>query len=133
MVNNIPIYVLHVKEGYEDRRESIERQMSVLGFRFDWVLEHDVPDITEADRRRYRFTESLSPSELSCALKHIRAWQRIADWNAEGAIVFEDDVLLNIDLFRTVLDNALDEYHTKQMQPGCIAGCIGYRLQVLRI
>lgn len=106
-----PCYVLHVKKGYEDREKSILRQFEELGMGFHWVLDHDVDEITEDTLKAYNYRGSFNIEAISCALKHITAWQRIAEGNDPGGFVFEDDVLINTRQFLPVLEKAFPEYH----------------------
>ena len=102
-------YVLHVKKGYEDREKSIISQFSTLDLPFEWVLDHDTQEITPETLSEFNYRGSLNIEAVSCALKHIGAWQKIARGNARGALVFEDDVLLDIKKFKPVLAKALAE------------------------
>lgn len=110
-------YVLHVKKGFEDREESIVEQFSRLDLPFEWVLDYDKNEITPEILREYKYFGTLSDATISCALKHICAWERIAHGNSEGAFVFEDDVLLNIPNYKTVVQEALAEFYAQW--PGC--------------
>jgi len=90
------IYVLHVKEGYEDRAKSIEEQLSNLNLEFEFVLEHDIPELTETELSKY-FVKGhvLRDPELSCSMKHIETLQKIEKSEGEIFLVLEDDVLFN--------------------------------------
>lgn len=106
-----PCYVIHVKKGYEERERSIVAQFAALGLAFDWVLDHDIPDLSPEvlARQGYRGGK-LRPAEISCSLKHIAAWERIAAADSPGAFVFEDDVLLDLGRFQAVTAAALAEF-----------------------
>lgn len=110
-------YVLHVKKGYEDREKSIIDQFSRIGIPFEWVLDHDREEITPDLLAKYQYKGDMTLAEISCSLKHIRAWELIAQGNAPGGIVFEDDCLIDIDKFQTICRNFLREYHANC--PGC--------------
>lgn len=105
----IACYVLHVKKGYEDREKSIIKQFSRLGLPFEWVLDHDIPEITPEVLKDWHYKGNFNIEAISCALKHITAWKRIAAGDQDGALVFEDDVLINIPRFMPVLERALAE------------------------
>jgi glycosyl transferase family 25 len=108
---NHPCYVIHVKKGYEERAQSIVEQFARLGLSFGWVLDYDIPDLTPEVLSRYGYQGSkLRPAEISCSLKHIAAWERIAAADAPGAFVFEDDVLLDLHRFKAVAAAALAEF-----------------------
>lgn len=122
-------YVLHVKKGYEDREQSILQQFSELGIPFEWVLDHDVDDITPMILEKYKYHGTLKDVEISCSLKHICAWERIARGDSEGGFVFEDDVLLDIRRFKAGAQEALAEFHDQWNDCGYISlgnGCALY-------
>lgn len=102
-------YVLHVKKGYEDREKSIIDQFSALDFSFEWVLDHDKHEITQQTLTDFHYRGSFNVEAVSCALKHITAWKRIAQGKDNGALVFEDDVLLDIKNFKPILAKAFEE------------------------
>jgi glycosyl transferase family 25 len=90
------IYVLHVKEGYEDREESIRKQLKDLNLEFEFLLEHDIPELQEHELAQYFSKEhQLRPSELSCSMKHIEALRKIEKSNGKIFLVLEDDVLFS--------------------------------------
>ena len=90
-----PSYVLHVKKGFEDREKSIIEQFAKLGMPFEWILDFDIPEITEGVLTKYKYHGSLlRDTELSCCLKHITAWGKIASGNHSGGFIFEDDALI---------------------------------------
>jgi glycosyl transferase family 25 len=90
------IYVLHVKEGYEDREKSIEEQLSNLNLEFEFVLEHDIPELTETKLSKYFVKDhTLRDSELSCSMKHIETLQKIEKSEGKIFLVLEDDVLFS--------------------------------------
>lgn len=104
-------YVLHVKKGYERRKTSILRQFSLLGIPVQWVLEHDIPEITAEILHEHRYKGSLRKEEISCCLKHIAAWKHIAESTYLGGFVFEDDVVIDLENFAPVIQEALDQFH----------------------
>lgn len=117
-------YVLHVKQGYEERAQSIGSQFSRLGLPLQWILEYDVPEISAAMLEKYQYRGTLRPPEISCCLKHIRAWEKIAAGSGLGGFVFEDDVLLDLKKFVPVTRLALAEFaRSFPDRRGCI--CFG--------
>lgn len=130
MNTNIPCYVLHVKQGYEERTASIARQFTILDLPYRWLLAHDIPELSPELLREYGYHGQLRPQEISCCLKHISAWEAIARGEAAGGIVFEDDVLIDLANFQPVCRAALDEWQTRLTeQPACICfgdGCALY-------
>lgn len=90
------IYVLHVKEGYQDREDSIKKQLRELNLEFEFILEHDIPELKEEELSQYFSKEHLlRPSELSCSMKHIEALKKIEQNDGEIFLVLEDDVLFS--------------------------------------
>lgn len=124
---NYPCYVLHVKQGAEDREASIVKQFSILGLPFEWILEYDIPEITGEVLSHYKHhgTE-LRPEEISCCLKHFTAWEKIAASPAGGGFVFEDDALIDTTKFTQIAQQALSEFKADRQDLGHISlgdGC----------
>jgi glycosyl transferase, family 25 len=122
-------YVLHVKKGFKEREDSIVEQFSKLNLPFEWILDHDKNEITPQLLEKYKYSGNLKKVEISCALKHICAWEQIAQGNSSGAFIFEDDILIDIDKFKIVAQKALAEFQTKWSGAGCISlgsGCALY-------
>ncbi|MBF0230650.1 MAG: glycosyltransferase family 25 protein [Desulfamplus sp.] len=118
---NYPNYVLHVKKGYEDREQSIVKQFGELGISFEWVLDYDVYDINanrEEILKRYSYNGDMKDSAVSCALKHISTWEKIAIGSQEGAFIFEDDVVIDLLNFQQLVKSALEEFN-KELLNGC--------------
>lgn len=123
------IYVLHVKKGYEEREKSINEQFSRLAMGFEWVLDHDRDEITGQVLDRYQYQGNITIEAVSCSLKHICAWERIAQGEADGAFVFEDDALINLNRFSEITAKALAEYMDQWEGRGYISlgsGCALY-------
>lgn len=90
------IYVLHVKNGYEDREKSIKTQLNSLNLEFEFILEHDIPELKKEELSQYFSKEhTLRPSELSCSMKHIEALKKIEQQRGEIFLILEDDVLFS--------------------------------------
>lgn len=117
-------YVLHVKKGYEDREASILDQFGRMGIEFEWVLEHDRHELTPEVLNKYGYRQSdMPPAAISCALKHIAAWERIAAGTRQGGLVLEDDVLIDVARFDSVVRECLVELQRDWLGRGCI--CFG--------
>lgn len=123
-------YVLHVKAGFEEREESILSQFSRLNLPLEWVLDHDIPEISQDILRKYKYRGTLRDQEVSCCLKHIAAWERVAAGNQPGGFVFEDDILIDQHRFNMVTQAALGEFEARSPDgEGCICfgdGCALY-------
>ncbi len=119
-------YVIHVRKGYEDREESIKRQFSALGLEFEWILDFDIPELDRDTLESYGYTgKRLNPAEISCSMKHIRAWERIAADKGAGGFVFEDDVIIAASITTTAAA-ALRELESRHNGRGYISlgdGC----------
>ena len=64
------VYVLHVKSGYKERANSIEKQASKYGFDFEYMLDYDIPDLTQEDIDTYIHHENnLTDAHKSLNLK----------------------------------------------------------------
>lgn len=109
---NYPNYVLHVKKGYKDREESIIRQFRELDAPFEWVLDYDTADIDGNTLKKYSYNGNLKKTEISCSLKHISTWEKIAGGDRWAAFVFEDDVIIDPAQFNTVVEKALEEFQS---------------------
>lgn len=118
-------YVLHVKEGYEEREQSILAQFSQLRIPLQWILAHDIGEISQTELQKYNYKGSLlRDQEISCCLKHITAWEKIATGPHAGGFVFEDDVLIDLQRFAPVVNEAIAEFHANfPNHLGCI--CLG--------
>lgn len=125
-----PCYVLHVKEGFEDREQSIVEQFSALSLPFEWILDFDVAELSREVLEKYGYSGTiLRDSEISCSLKHISAWERIAAGPASAGFVFEDDVLIDRERFRKTAEQAIAEFHDSGEEEGCLSfgdGCAMY-------
>jgi len=119
-----PYFVIHVKEGAEDREQSIIRQFEQMRLPFEWVLDYDILDIDQDALDRYGYYgNKLRPAEISCVLKHITAWERIAGGDSPGGYVFEDDVLIDVKCFKHVVNQAVKEFYAAGLGGGHI--CLG--------
>jgi glycosyl transferase family 25 len=122
-------YVLHVKKGFEDREKSIVHQFSRLDLPFEWVLDHDKEDLAPELLEFYQYRGNLSGAAISCVLKHIRAWELIAQGTSEGGFVFEDDVLMDLKNFKALSQKCIEEFHENGSETGYISlgsGCALY-------
>ena len=117
-----PCYIIHVKKGAEDRELSVIEQFAQLEMPFEWILDYDIPDLDQNALDRYGYYGSrLSPAEISCSLKHITAWERIAAGVSRGAFVFEDDVLIDVNRFKQVVRPAIKEFYASGREIGHIS------------
>lgn len=97
-----PIFVISLHDAI-DRRSEIARQLHDLGLSFEIV------DATDGRTGLTRQHESLidrpgtfaalgrnmTNPEYACALSHLRVWQRVLDRGLPGAVILEDDAILD--------------------------------------
>lgn len=90
-------FVMHVKNGYEKRAGHIEKMLGRLGIPFEYILDGDIPDITDDIINSYftgtEMTDATAP--VSCALKHLLACERMLDAGLPDALMLEDDIMLH--------------------------------------
>jgi glycosyl transferase family 25 len=116
-------YVIHVKDQHEEREKSIVNQFAMLGVSFKWILDYDVPEINQSVLSAYKYKgNALRPSEISCCLKHILAWEKIARGDNPGGFIFEDDAIIHREKFLRIIPKALRELADK---PDKAIACIG--------
>lgn len=125
-----PCYVLHVKEGFEDRGKSIVEQFSRISLPFEWVLDFDVGELSKEVLDKYGYHGGLlRDTEISCCLKHVSAWEKIAAGTHAAGFVFEDDVLLDCGRFNKIAEAAIAEFQAFREDDGCLCfgdGCAMY-------
>lgn len=111
-------FVIHAT-SLTEREASIRRQLGPLGMECEFVTKYDIDGLTEEVLGEH-FVKGidLRPSELSCAMKHIHACQLIVERGLDGALVFEDDIVLHRN-FKEVFAKSLAE-----MQGRCGDPCI---------
>ena len=111
----LTIFVLHVRQGYDDRRRHMEAMMQAHGLHFEYVLEDDKSDLTPDVVGRY-FAGDMArvQAATSCAAKHLAAYRRIVERNLEGALILEDDMLLHRD-FNRVMGECLAEVRRRHL------------------
>lgn len=80
--------------NFEERRQSIERQLQPLGFGYEFIHSYDVCDLDAAISSKYFGGSHLSPGQQSCALKHLQALRLIVDRDWQRALILEDDAIL---------------------------------------
>ncbi|MDG4891797.1 glycosyltransferase family 25 protein [Mesorhizobium sp. WSM4887] len=79
------------------------KEFSQRGVPVDWFVDHDVPDLSEADRQ-----SRLKRAEISLARKHIGIWDDFLRTEKQFCLVFEDDVFLSPN-FVTRLNDCIRE------------------------
>ncbi len=110
-----PTLVIHVAK-FKERAASIEQQMKQAGMYFQYILKGDMEEINDEVLARY-FKDGrdniyrVSPI-TSCALKHLYAYELILGNDLPGALILEDDAILDKD-FRKKFDQSMKEYEER--------------------
>lgn len=96
-LNEVPVYVVHVRQNNEMRRNYILSHLKSFGIKAPILMtEGDISDLTEDVLANYFKGDFKKPSpESSCTVKHLRIAEEIADSTEDFAIVFEDDISLS--------------------------------------
>lgn len=118
------IFVIHAA-SLAERRKLIEAQLTALGLRHEFILDHDIPDIPESLRQRMFRTGSLSPAQQSCALKHWQAHVLAEQRGYARMLVLEDDVILARN-FSAVFERAMSEELAIREPHVTFLGCGGH-------
>lgn len=132
MENTFPVFVLHVKQGYEDRAEHMERLLAAHRLPFEYILDGDIPDLNEELQERFfgEYSKAKMNPQHSCAAKHLLVYEKIVRENIPYALIFEDDMFLTKRFDRT-LESALREMEQRHgaSEPflvGFEATCMGF-------
>lgn len=96
LLKNLKIFVAHVRCGYEDRAEHIEKMLGKMGLPFEYMLNGDISDITPIVFERYfKAPLQIDAPNTSCTLKHLLIYEEILKQNLDGTLVMEDDIILH--------------------------------------
>ncbi|ALM72162.1 glycosyltransferase family 25 protein [Vibrio vulnificus] len=88
------VFVIHVSEGYEERRHHIDKHLPEKGIaNFEYMLRGDIKDLTPEVKAKYFIGNNKLP-ELSCAYKHILVYEEMVKRGIERALILEDDAFL---------------------------------------
>ena len=133
-----PIQVINLADNHA-RLENVRQQMDAQGLIFErldavngWALpEDEIARVYDQNGNRTRARHDLVPAEIGCYLSHIGAWRRIAEGEAEGGFIFEDDFEAD-DTLRDVLsaitgDNGADWDMVKLFTFDTEAKCVAER------
>ncbi len=101
------VYVINVKK-FVARREFMQTQLDRVGIDAEFILDWDSDDLTPEIIDEYFTGDSVSPAQMSCALKHITVLQRIAESGKQHSLVLEDDAILAAE-FISGLNHAISE------------------------
>jgi glycosyl transferase family 25 len=109
-INGVKIYVLHIRNGYEEREMHIRSMLAKLQMPFEFILKGDICDLNQNILDAY-FTTPLMHgfcARASCSYKHLLAYQQIINNHLDGALILEDDIILHKD-FPIIFNKCMDE------------------------
>lgn len=90
------IFVIHVKNGYEERKLHIDTHLPKRGIKhFEYILDGDIADLSHDLILKKFDTEALSLSEISCFYKHYLAYLEVIKRDLNSALIIEDDAFLS--------------------------------------
>lgn len=101
------IYVINVK-AFHRRREFMEAQLLRHNMTAEFIHDGDADELTTEIISRYFIGDNLSANQMSCALKHIMALERIIEKKQQRALILEDDAVFSPG-FNEGLHYALEE------------------------
>jgi glycosyl transferase family 25 len=101
------VYVINVK-AFHERRKFMEAQLSQHDMTAEFIHDGDADELTADIINKYFIGDNLSSNQMSCALKHIMALEKIIERKQQRALVLEDDAIFSPG-FNEGLHYALDE------------------------
>lgn len=119
---DFPVYVIHAAH-FEDRGAHMQQALGQLGIGFEFVEDFDPKDITEQVEQKYfALGVSMSMGAKSCALKHVRVMELMAERQQTKALVLEDDLVFDqhfVDWLHLFLKEATSFVPGYTIQLGC--------------
>lgn len=107
------VFVIHVSEGYNERRDHIDKHLPESGLeRFEYMLDGDIKDLTKDVLGSLFRGSPQSPAEKSCFYKHYLTYKAIVERKIPFALVLEDDAYLTHD-FSKKLERVTEELKDK--------------------
>lgn len=100
-------YVLNVKK-FTQRRLFMEKQLERFSMQAEFVFDYDADELSDELIKQYFTGNLLSKGQMSCAMKHVTALQKIAANNSQFNLVLEDDAVFN-ENFSIGLEHALQQ------------------------
>lgn len=97
---NLKIYIISLARNKE-RQHLIAKRMMQLGLNFEFFSGVDGSLLTQAELAqvdqqycRANFNHEMNPSEVGCAMSHIRIYEKIVADNVGHAMILEDDAYI---------------------------------------
>ena len=87
------VYVINVK-SFIERRKFIACQLKKFNLSAEFILDWDKNELTPEIIEQYFMGDKLSKAQMSCAMKHIIALQKITQHKKGFSLVLEDDAIL---------------------------------------
>lgn len=119
------VFVLHVRKGYEKRKQHIESMLGKMDIPFEYILDGDICDLTDDVLDKYFCGETMTGKYpfTSCSYKHLLAYKEIVNRNMEGALILEDDIFLQKKFVRTFNKSMeeLRQYSAEHPEPVIIS------------
>lgn len=93
------IYIINMKRS-PDRREKMTRQMERLGLDYEFFTAVDGNAMTQEEVDKYidhnrEYFRELKRGEIGCFLSHYSLYKKIAESDAKGGIIMEDDIVIS--------------------------------------
>ena len=108
-------FIIHVKTAIE-REVHIKNQLKNTNNKIDFILEGDIPDLYP-DLLEVYFKGNMNGAPngaISCAYKHLRAYQRMLDNHIPIALILEDDIILEKNFYE-IVDGILKEVELRSL------------------
>lgn len=113
-------YIIHVSTDQE-REAHMRSLLEPLGFDYEFINFGDIKDLSEDIIGRYFEGEILEKKNLmSCAFKHLYAYERILQEDQDWALVLEDDIFFTENALE-VLDHIKNEIQVTGIQNAIIS------------
>lgn len=96
-----PIFVIALENAFT-RRKVISERLGILGLDFTFIdaiwgrnlANDEIRNVTSVSRQKH-LSHPLSKGAIGAGLSHLAAWQKIAEGEAQMALVLEDDAILD--------------------------------------
>lgn len=115
---DIKTYIIHLERA-TDRKPQVEYLCAAFPKRASIVNAVNSKTLSMDDIGRYEqnlfrphYPFELRDTEIACFLSHRKAWQNIASGNDDYALIVEDDVQLNTEIFEVALGIATAQANT---------------------
>ena len=114
---NIKSYIIHLARA-SDRRQQVQRLKEQAPVQAEVIDAVDgktlAAETIEAVYRRLlhkpHYPFELRIAEIACFLSHRKCWQSIVDQNLDAALILEDDVEIDENVFSPAFDLAMQNY-----------------------